>query len=184
MRTTAEVRRVPWWAFHSSALQPRPPHAHPLPPPHSPLAEVTAPPYQVCETGWGGFDICIDIQMRDPALPVMRLTHYLKLYSDGAGPSSSQSAADRPVVSEQFDELVFNALPSDPALRAALLRGPAGDAPPYPYAEHMGLVSSEADLVSIAAARKWVADRVEELEERLLRAKASAAALRQLHLGM
>ena len=138
----------------------------------------------MCETGWGGFDISIDIQMRDPALPVMRLSHYLKLYSDGAGPSASQSAADRPVVSEQFDELVFNALPSDPALRAALLRGPVCDPPPYPYAEHMGLVSSEADLVSIAAARKWVADRVEELEERLLKAKASAAALRQVHLGM
>ena len=148
-------------------------------------AEVTAPPYQVCETGWGGFDISIDIHLRDPALPVLRLAHYLRLYNDGAGPTTSQSAgADRPVVSEHFDELVFNALPSDPALRAALLRGPVGDPPPYPYAEHMGLVSSEADLVGIAAARKWVADRVEELEERLLKAKASAAALRQVHLGM
>ena len=140
----------------------------------------------MCETGWGGFDISIDVQMRDPALPVLRLTHYLKLYNDGAGPSASASAAaaDKPVVSEQFDELVLNALPSDPALRAALLRGPTLDPPPYPYAEHMGVVSSEADLISIAAARKWVADRVEELEERLLKAKASAAALRQVHLGV
>lgn len=153
--------------------------------PHA-AAEVTAPPYHVCETGWGGFDISIDVQMRDPALPVLRLTHYLKLYNDGAGPSASASAAaaDKPVVSEQFDELVLNALPSDPALRAALLRGPTLDPPPYPYAEHMGVVSSEADLISIAAARKWVADRVEELEERLLKAKASAAALRQVHLGV
>jgi hypothetical protein len=138
----------------------------------------------VCETGWGGFDVFIDIHMRDPALPVLRLTHYLKLFSDGTGPGTSTSgAAERPVVSEHFDELVFNALPAQPALREALLRGPVGDPPPYPYAEHMGLVSSEADLVGIAAARKWVADRVEELEERLLKARASAAALRLVHLG-
>ena len=150
----------------------------------SPL-EVTAPPYHVCETGWGGFDIAIDIQFRDPALPTLRLMHYLKLYSDGAGPHTapSSSGADKPVVSEQFDELVFNTLPSDPALLAALVKGPTIDPPLYPYAEHMGVVSSEADLIAIAAARKWIADRVEELEERLVKARAGTAALRHVHLG-
>ena len=122
--------------------------------------------------------------MRDPALPTIRLSPWLKLFSDGAGPSASAAATDKPVVAEFFDELVFNALPEDAALRASLLRGPVLDAPPYPYAEHMGLVSAEADLASIAAARKWIAERAEELEERLVKARASAAAMRQVHLGV
>lgn len=148
-------------------------------------AEVTAPPYLVSETGWGGFDTMVEIHLRDPTLPPIILPHYLKLYTDGGPPVPGGLAAalEKPVLSEHYDELVFNALPSDPTLAAALVAGPTRDAPPYPHQEHFTVHSSEQDLMNISVGRKWLADRVEELEERLSKAKAATATLRHLHLA-
>jgi len=146
-----------------------------------PIIEVTSPPYQVCETGWGGFEILVEIHLRDPAVPPIRLTPHLKLYPEPG--SSMATSLDRPVLSEVSDELVFNALPADPTLSAAILRGPVVEPPRYPYQEFFTTFSSEADLLAIAAARKWLVDRTEELEERLSKAKAASATLRNLHLA-
>lgn len=147
---------------------------------------MRAPPFQVSETGWGEFGIDVEVHLRDPAVPPLRFTHMLKLHgAEGAllgAPTAAQ--LERPVLSEHYDEVVFNALPADPALRAELLRGPVAEAPPYPYREFLTpSFSAEAELLAIAAARKWLADRTEELEERLVKARASAAALQHKHLA-
>lgn len=137
------------------------------------------------ETGWGAFEIGIDIYLRDPAAraPVHRV-HLLRLYPDAAASSSGApvGGSDKPVVSEVYDEIVFSTLPEDAAFRAALLRGPVLDAPPYPCGEHLAVFTPEPDLAQIALARKYVAERVEELEERLVKAQAARAALQHRHL--
>ncbi len=142
---------------------------------------MTAPPYQVSETGWGSFEIGIDIHVRGGGAP-LRIAHVLKLYADSAASSSAPPGPDRPTLSETYDELVFNELPADAALRASLLRGPVADAPPYPYQEHLTLFSAENDAAAIKAARAWVRERMEEQEQRLVARQAEAAALRK-HLG-
>lgn len=100
--------------------------------------------------------------------------HILKLFHDvpSAGP-------DKPVVAETYDEIVFNELPADPAYRAALQKGPVVDPPPYPHGEHLGLFSADADLIAIRAARQFILDRLEEQEDRLSKARASAAVLKK-----
>lgn len=153
-----------------------------------PVREVVEPPYAVSETGWGAFEVGIEVHLRGGA-GVVRLAHMLKLFADASGGSSAPlvgaaaaSAAEKPVLSEHYDELVFMSVPDDAGLKEALARGPVKDPPPYPYAEHLTVFTPEADLAGIASARKWLADRTEELEERLSKARAAKAALQYKHL--
>ncbi len=144
-----------------------------------------APPFQVSETGWGEFSVEVEVFLKDPAAAPVRLTLPLKLHgSEGvhAGPPTP-AQMEKPVVGETYDELVFNKLPEDPAARAELLAGPVAHPPPYPYREFMGAsFSAEAELLAVAAARRWIAERAEELEERLSKAKSAASALQHKHL--
>jgi len=89
---------------------------HPTVPHH--VREVTAEPFEVCETGWGEFEIRIDIHVRHAAEP-LTLFQKLKLYV----PPAAMQTVDRPVVDEHYDEIVFNALPADRAALLPLLRG-------------------------------------------------------------
>jgi hypothetical protein len=162
------------------------PHAHSclraLSRPH---AEVRAPPFQVSETGWGEFNVEVEIYLKDTAAAPIRLTLPLKLHGAEGVTLSAPSPAqmEKPVVSEVYDEIVFNKLPEDATIRAELLVGPVVHPPPYPYRESLcASFSPEPELLAIGAARKWLADRAEELEERLSKAKASAAALQHKHL--
>jgi len=147
---------------------------------------LTAPPFCVSETGWGVFDVIIDIVLRDPAVPPIRLSHPLKLFPDGtpaasagATAGSSTGAAVPPVLSEVYDEIVFNSLPVNAAARAALLAGPGRDPPPLPHQQWLTLWSDQEDLLAIDAARAWVKERAEELAERLTKNTASKAMLHQ-----
>ena len=138
------------------------------------VREVSRPPFQVTETGWGSFEILIDVHFRAAlgAPGPLHLSHLLKLFHDAPA-----AAPERPVLSESFDEVVFNE-PTPEAL-SVLRRGPLGDAPPYPHQEHLSLFSAEADLAAIRAARQWVREKLDEQAERLARREAEVAALRQ-----
>ena len=127
----------------------------------------------------------IEIHLRDPAAPVIRLTHPLKLHADSstatpAAPTSSASAAaERPVVSEHYDEICFNKLPADEAARKLLLKGPTADSPAYPHQEHLTTWSEEPDLQAVHAARAWVAERAAELTDRLNKGAGARAMLQK-----
>ncbi len=159
----------------------------------SPLPELTAPPFQVSETGWGAFEVGIEVHLHDGGAP-FQLQHLLKLYPDTASgapgaPSafgSSGGAPEKPVVSERYDEIVFHALPADARSRAALLAGPLAEPPPLPYGDALTVFTPETDAAAAAAARAWIADRTRELEERLVKARASEDALTSalVDLGM
>ena len=81
------------------------------------LAVVDTPPFEVTEQGWGEFEIQVQIFFHDSRDKPVDITHMLKLYPD-EGSSALSANVSRPVVSERYDELVFN----DPSegLRARL----------------------------------------------------------------
>ena len=60
-------------------------------------------PFELYETGWGEFDIKIQIQLIDETVKPIDLVHSLKFYHQ---PHSSGSSK-RPVVSENYDEIIF-----------------------------------------------------------------------------
>lgn len=138
------------------------------------------------ETGWGAFEVGIEVYLKDAGSAPFMLNHLLKLYPDsagagaGAGPASEKAVSgDKPIVSEHYDEIVFHQLPTDPANRAQLLAGPLIEPPPLPYQDTLTVFTPEADLAAIANARSWVAERSRELEERLVKARVSEDALTQ-----
>jgi len=82
-----------------------------------PVRELSAPPFEVTERGWGEFDATIRIVWRCPSEKAVVLTHGIKLYetiiSGGANSrvSSGSQVADAkknpPVIHEIYDEVVF-----------------------------------------------------------------------------
>lgn len=94
-------------------------------PPHAALLVLTSanavtvidsPPFEVTESGWGEFEIHMQIYVHDCNEKPIEVSHILKLYPDGD--QSQQLNPSKPVVAERYDEIVFND-PSD-ALRARL----------------------------------------------------------------
>ncbi len=80
---------------------------------------LDTPPFEVTEQGWGEFEINLQIffqDMKDSAK--LEVSHMLKLYPDTESHQALTANVSRPVVSERYDELVFN----DPSegLRARL----------------------------------------------------------------
>ena len=49
-------------------------HSSPAP------AEISQPPFEVTETGWGEFEIAIKIFFHDPSQPPVTAVHLLKLH--------------------------------------------------------------------------------------------------------
>lgn len=81
------------------------------------VREVTSHPFEVTETGWGEFEAMISVHFKDftpEAMvgkkefrpPPIHFAHTLKLYQGSQTPTSS--TVGKPVVSEFYDELVFN----------------------------------------------------------------------------
>lgn len=71
-----------------------------------PTRDVLQPPFQVSETGWGEFDIIVQIHFADDAeeKPV-ELTQSLKLYSENEPQPTSTKKA---VINELYEEIVFH----------------------------------------------------------------------------
>lgn len=65
---------------------------------------LTEPPYEVTEFGWGEFETRIQIHFHDAHEKPVDIIHMLVLYPPGNQPASTK----KPVISEFYDELVFN----------------------------------------------------------------------------
>ena len=80
-------------------------------------AAVETAPFEVTDMGWGEFEVMLQVFFHDSREKPLELTHMLKLYPDG---DTGQQGSTKPVVSERYDEFVFNN-PSD-GLRQRLLQ--------------------------------------------------------------
>ena len=79
-----------------------------------PTRELTEPPYEVTERGWGEFEAQIRIHWKDPSEQTTIVNHTIKLYPQGTPPSSGSGKSDlvqqtmeKPVLAETYDEVVF-----------------------------------------------------------------------------
>jgi len=71
---------------------------------------VTKPPYEVTETGWGEFEIVIKIFFNDTVERPATINHVLKLFQQGQNadsPSVLQKQGNKVVISEYYDEIIF-----------------------------------------------------------------------------
>lgn len=66
--------------------------------------EVSQPPFQVTESGWGEFESSIKIYFHDPEEEPITLFHQIKLYPPGP---PQPLTTKRPIVSERYDEVIF-----------------------------------------------------------------------------
>lgn len=136
---------------------------------YGPQAErvLTAPPYEVEETGWGEFELIIKIYFIDPNERPVTIYHHLRLFNhDVNNPNPvPQIVKDRNVVSEHYDEIVFQ----DPSLMMSQIL----NAPPKPFVN--GPFRHEVDfeakaqktVVDIAGAKKKVKAEIVVLKDRL-----------------
>ncbi|XP_074602408.1 YEATS domain-containing protein 4 Gas41 [Brevipalpus obovatus] len=67
---------------------------------------VTKPPFEVSETGWGEFEVSIKIHFVDPNEKPITIYHILKLFE--TDPTSKQINVKKFIVSEFYDEIIFN----------------------------------------------------------------------------
>jgi YEATS domain-containing protein 4 len=142
----------------------------PLPTPCSLLVLTSAnavtvidhPPFEVTESGWGEFEIHMQIYVHDCNEKPIEVSHILKLYPDGD--QSQQLNPSKPVVAERYDEIVFND-PSD-ALRARLETSSIPPSPngwkSHPNAKWFTVFDMDAEFAQLQqvragslAARAW-----------------------------
>lgn len=74
----------------------------------SPKRVVHLPPFELEESGWGEFEILIELAFRDPKLKPVKMYHLLKLYPLDAVPGEQLIHPDaEPVLYERYDEILF-----------------------------------------------------------------------------
>ena len=68
-----------------------------------PQRAIERPPFEVCEVGWGEFEIGVQLHFHDTREKKLEFSHLLRLYPQ---PGESQSTK-KPVINECYDEIVF-----------------------------------------------------------------------------
>lgn len=127
-----------------------------------PKRVVTRHPFEVTEHGWGEFEVKLQLHFVDPDEPVVEVFHQLRLYP----PGSQQPSMKRPVVSEFYDEVVFNR-PTDTFTRLLLSPPSSVKVPPHPLRELFTDFSEENDIKAIMAAQNYISHEIDNLQQRL-----------------
>ncbi|CAL5225477.1 g8299 [Coccomyxa viridis] len=120
----------------------------------NPQREVTAPPFEIEEHGWGEFEVNVVLHFADDSQEQpIEIYHKLKLY-DEADPNNP--SAKKPVLNEQYEELIF----SEPVqsffnrvtnYRPGQVHNPSG------ITAHFRHYAPDEDMQRLTAARQRVA---------------------------
>ncbi|KAJ3158867.1 NuA4 histone H4 acetyltransferase complex and the SWR1 complex subunit [Geranomyces michiganensis] len=149
------------------------------------LRTCDAPPYEVHETGWGEFDIPIKITIHETLEPRthIALTHTLQLYpkesadaAAGGGAAAAAAAAGKPVVSERYEEIVFNE-PTEEAYRR-LAAHPVPAIPKRGLTHGFTPVAEAEELGKLKEACEKVEQQVERDRQKLAEKEAELAKLK------
>eukprot|EP01135_Chromosphaera_perkinsii_P001055 Nk52_evm5s158 gene=Nk52_evmTU5s158 len=87
----------------------------------NPTRVIEVPPYELCELGWGEFEIMIKIHFMDPNERPIVMYHTLRLYPN----EDTLQITKKVLVCEEYDQIVFNE-PTEvmfPLLKACLKGG-------------------------------------------------------------
>ena len=138
-----------------------------------PTRELTAPPFEVTEKGWGEFEATIRIVWRDPLEKATVLTHGIKLYPPPTTTTttSTQTQKTSPVVHEFYDQVVFTN-PTE-TFHQQLLQSSV--LPKITSAEPLvqkafSQFSDEADFLTLIEAQKFLEKEIQSVKDRILRA--------------
>ncbi|KAF0699359.1 Aste57867_10075 [Aphanomyces stellatus] len=138
----------------------------------NPVRVLTEPPYEVSEYGWGEFETRIQIHFQDPDEKPVDKIHMLILYP----PGNQIASTKKPVVSEFYDELVFNE-PTE-FMYKKLMAGPEKQAPPNPLQEHWPTYSDTVDLKLLSDAEAFLAREIASVKALLVEADIEAKELK------
>lgn len=126
----------------------------------NPIRVVEAAPYELTETGWGEFEISITMHFtEDSGEKPIEIFHPLKLYED-AGSSIDRQSTKKPVVTEDYDELVFSEPVQEFYERVVNVK-PA-PAPSSELTQHLPVHNDAEELAKIKAARRSLAEQIAE----------------------
>ncbi|KAF1333972.1 Yeats family protein, partial [Globisporangium splendens] len=128
----------------------------------NPVRVLTEPPYEVTEFGWGEFETQIQIHFHDANERPVDIIHMLALYPPGNQPASTK----KPVISEFYDELVFNE-PTE-FFYKKLMAGPDREAPPHTQQDFFPTYSDVAVLKTLSQAQDFVKQEIQETKDLLL----------------
>jgi len=138
-----------------------------------PVRELTAPPFEVTEKGWGEFEASIRIVWRDPDEKATVLMHPIKLYPPGITSVTPSTTSTEPVVHEFYDEVVF----TDPResfhkqlMRMSVLPRIQSHEPAVQ--EAFPRYSDEEDWKALLEAQKFLDTEMKKVKTRLIQADA------------
>ncbi|ETI45331.1 hypothetical protein F441_10004 [Phytophthora nicotianae CJ01A1] len=139
----------------------------------NPVRVLTEPPYEVTELGWGEFDTLIQIYFHDPNERPISVIHHLVLFPPNSQPASTK----KPVVSEFYDELVFNE-PTE-FFYKKLMAGPDRQSPALAMQDHLPIYSDVEILKTLARAENFVKKEVQDTKNLLLSADMEIKELKE-----
>ncbi|CAI5744581.1 unnamed protein product [Peronospora destructor] len=140
----------------------------------NPVRVLTEPPYEVTELGWGEFETRIQIYFHDPNERPISIIHLLVLYPPNSQPASTK----KPVISEFYDELVFNE-PTE-FFYKKLMAGPDRQSPPpLTMQDHLPTYSDVDVLRTLARAETFVKKEVQDTKTLLLSAELEIMELKE-----
>ncbi|KAI8920871.1 yeats family-domain-containing protein [Powellomyces hirtus] len=146
-----------------------------------PVRTCEAPPYEVHETGWGEFDIPIKVLLNETIeRGTINLVHTLQLYPKDNDPASTTTTTTaKAVVSEHYEEIVFNEPTDDAHKKLAAHPVPVIPKRTPLSITHPFLPATEQDeLRKLTAANEKVVEQLERDRERLERAEEELARLK------
>mmetsp|Transcript_9084 Transcript_9084/g.17324 ORF Transcript_9084/g.17324 Transcript_9084/m.17324 type:complete len:267 (+) Transcript_9084:50-850(+) len=130
-----------------------------------PLREITTPPYEVTERGWGEFEAQIRITWKDPNEKSTYVSHGIKLYPPGTPSNVAPTDTETPVVAESYDEVVF----TDPTETFFEQLQKVEQLPPsvYSQADHFPTYADTEDAQALVEANKFLQRELAAIQERL-----------------
>ena len=130
-----------------------------------PTREITAPPYEVTERGWGEFEAQIRITWKDTNEKSTVISHQIRLYPPGTPANAPPADPKIPVVAEVYDEVVFTD-PSDKFF-TSMRKLESTEAPSYTQQDHFQAYSGTDDFKALIEAQKVLEIELQQAKDRL-----------------
>ena len=143
---------------------------------NNPKRIVTQHPFEITEFGWGEFELKIQLYFVDPDEPPVEVFHHLRLYPPGGQTPSFK----RPVVSEFYDEIVFNRPNEEFAKKLLKPIEERKDTPPHPMKDVFADFSEQRDLEIVERALNYVENEAKRVEKRLVEIQSAGRSVKKI----
>ena len=141
---------------------------------NNPKRIVTQHPFEITEFGWGEFELKIQLYFVDPEEPPVEVFHHLRLYPPGGQTPSFK----RPVVSEFYDEIVFNRPNEEFAKKLLKPIEERKPTPPHPMKDVFADFSEQRDLETVERALDYVENEAKRIEKRLVEIQSAGSSVK------